>query len=576
MNVMKDLVCSSLRHFIVLSGIFSLVGCTLETKLFKGTQASSAPTLSIAGPAITSGDSSTNFVYTINYSNVSTVTLADADITLSGTDSAGCSAVVSGSGATTRTVTVTGCTGDGTVNISVAANSATDSKGNQTSAVGPSSNANARNSFIATFDTTKAGTSANNQVKLPFAQWWPLNVTINWGDGTAVTTINEGSWVDDGREIHTYATPGVYDIKIRGLITSMKMDDAGDGLKILDVKQWGPNVWATMEMMFSGCENLQISAPDAPNLTVATNLVAMFAGATVFNSDISHWNVSHVIDMQSMFQEARAFNKPLGAWDVSSVMDFSSMFADADSFNQDISAWDTSSVTDMSYMFYDARDFNQPIGSWNTLNVTNMSSMFGSTTSFNQPIGNWVTSNVTNMSSMFRTSLAFNQPINASTGGRWDTSKVTTMMGMFEGAAAFNQDIADWDTSSVTSLREMFRNNLIFNRSIANWKTGSVTDMSSMFAGAIAFNKPIHTQAGGIWNTSSVTNMSLMFSGATVFNQNIASWNTASVTSMDDMFSQAINFNQNLSSWNVGSVATYNNYDSGAAAWSPANKPPLP
>ncbi|MFS4461166.1 BspA family leucine-rich repeat surface protein [Bdellovibrio sp. HCB2-146] len=557
-------------------GILNLLACTLETKLFKGTQASSTPTLSITGPAIASGDSTANFVYTVHYSDVSTVTLADADITLGGTDSAGCSAVVTGTGTATRTVTVTGCTGDGTVNISVAANSATDSKGAPTSAVGPSANANARNSFIATFDTTKAGTSANNQVSLAFAQWWALNVTIDWGDGTAVTTINEASWVNDGREIHTYATPGVYDIKIRGTITSMKINDAGDGLKIVDVKQWGPNVWATMEMMFAGCENVQISAPDAPNLTVATNLVAMFSGAKAFNGDIAHWDTSHVTDMQSMFQGATAFNKPLSGWDVSSVTDFSSMFADADSFNQDINSWDTSSVTDMSYMFYDARDFNQPLGSWNTSNVTNMNSMFSSTTSFNQPIGNWVTSSVTNMSSMFRTSLAFNQPINASTGGRWDTSNVTTMMGMFEGAAAFNQDIGDWDTSSVTSLREMFRNNLIFNGSLANWKTGNVTDMSSMFAGATAFNKPIHTQAGGIWNTSSVTNMSLMFAGATLFNQNIASWNTASVTNMDDMFSQAITFNQDLSSWNVGSVVTYINYDSGAAAWDPANKPPLP
>lgn len=77
--------------------------------------------------------------------NTATITLASGDITIGGTDAAGCSvSSITGSGLT-RTVTVNGCTGTGTVNISLAANTAQSTTGDNAPTAGPSTSYNVDN-----------------------------------------------------------------------------------------------------------------------------------------------------------------------------------------------------------------------------------------------------------------------------------------------------------------------------------------------------------------------------------------------------------------------------------------------
>src|SRR5204863_1799195 len=76
--------------------------------------------------------------YTITYAGADTVTLAPGDVTLNATGTATGTVSVSGTGTAARTVTISSITGEGTLGISLAANTASDLAGNQAAAAGPS------------------------------------------------------------------------------------------------------------------------------------------------------------------------------------------------------------------------------------------------------------------------------------------------------------------------------------------------------------------------------------------------------------------------------------------------------
>lgn len=189
-------------------------------------------------------------------------------------------------------------------------------------------------------------------------------------------------------------------------------------------------------------------------------------------------------------------------WCTGSVTDMSNAFRNS-IFNEDISGWDVSNVTNMNYMFEQATNFNQDIGSWDVGNVTSMQWMFagrdpktgGSATTFNQNIGSWDVSKVTDMRNMFYLNTAFNQNI-----GNWNTGSVTTMQYMFNNASTFDQDISSWNTGNVTSMVWMFGYATAFNQDIGNWNVSKVTTLSSAFRNATAFNQDLSS-----WNAAALT-----------------------------------------------------------------------
>jgi surface protein len=108
------------------------------------------------------------------------------------------------------------------------------------------------------------------------------------------------------------------------------------------------------------------------------------------------------------------------------VYDFYSLFMGS-VFNDDISDWNVENVTSMSHMFEGNTFFNQDISNWKVGNVTNMNSMFEST-NFNQDIRKWDVRNVVNMRFMFKDS-SFKQDISG-----WDVRKVVNFTDMFKGS----------------------------------------------------------------------------------------------------------------------------------------------
>ena len=308
---------------------------------------------------------------------------------------------------------------------------------------------------------------------------------IDWGDGTVIQNLSNGTYS------HTYSTIGTYTIRIGGI----RLFDAytnNNNRKLLEVSQWGDSTWSTFKNIFRDAVNIKSTATDSPN-------------------------IEYVEDMSYAFYKAGFFDPYVNDWKVGNVKNMLGTFWDASSFRHSTSNWDTRNVTNMALMFRNTT-FNSDISSWDVSNVTNMSSMF-SYSIFNQDISSWDVSNVTNMSNMFSFS-PFNKDISP-----WNVSNVTNMVYLFY-QTPFNQDISSWDVSNVTNMQGIFRASF-FNKSLNGWDVSNVTNMSYMFYQNYQFNKDVSTL-----NMSNVKSMLYMLSYATSFNQDISSWDLSSVIDM--------------------------------------------
>jgi surface protein len=76
----------------------------------------------------------------------------------------------------------------------------------------------------------------------------------------------------------------------------------------------------------------------------------LFNGSTIFNGNVSDWDVSKVIYMQSLFR-LTTFNGDISSWDVSSVNNMQIMFHNTTIFSQNISNWRPPSGCNFSGMF---------------------------------------------------------------------------------------------------------------------------------------------------------------------------------------------------------------------------------
>jgi hypothetical protein len=97
------------------------------------------PTVAISAPSLTVANSGSGPVtYTVTYAGADIVTLAQGNVALNTTGTASGTVTVSGTGTGSRTVTISNITGIGTLGISIAANTASDTAGNIALAAGPS------------------------------------------------------------------------------------------------------------------------------------------------------------------------------------------------------------------------------------------------------------------------------------------------------------------------------------------------------------------------------------------------------------------------------------------------------
>lgn len=138
------------------------------------------PTIAIGAPSVAVTNSGP-VTYSVTYTDAAAVTLGDADIVLSNTGSATGVATVSGSGSS-RTVTFSSISGNGTLGFTIASGTATDTAGNASDAAGPSS----------TFDVDNTGPNLSiSAPSSPATSGGPISYTVSFTDADSVS-LNPG------------------------------------------------------------------------------------------------------------------------------------------------------------------------------------------------------------------------------------------------------------------------------------------------------------------------------------------------------------------------------------------------
>jgi hypothetical protein len=316
--------------------------------------------------------------------------------------------------------------------------------------------------FVSTWDTTQAG-SASDTIVLPMT----AGPTVDWGDGT-VNTSNT----------HTYASGGVYTVTIEGAVTTFRFNNGGDRLKITDVSNWGGfeiNNTAT----FFGCDNLYVSALDAPTISTA-NLTNTFRKCdSLADSNFNAWDVSGVTNISYVFEGCLNLNVYIDEWDVSGVLSMENLFSGSTGFTRSLNSWDTSSLTNLTTFSLNS-SFNGNISDWDVSGVTTMRYAFGSNSVFNQDLSAWVTTSLTAMDNIFFRATSYNQAMN-----NWDVSGVSNFQNVFSFASSFNQPIGNWDmASSATRVDYMLRDADAFDQDISSWVVTSITNLGNFMLSA--------------------------------------------------------------------------------------------
>jgi len=316
------------------------------------------------------------------------------------------------------------------------------------------------------------------------------DITIDWGDlsGIEITT--------DFSPSHTYAVAGDYDIIINGTISEWNHNNDISAKYLVDIKQWGNNVWYNLAQAFYGCINLVGTYTDVPNTTNVTSMRNMFRSCNNFNGNVL-FDTTSVTNMYGMFYNCSKFNKSVSNFDTTLVTDMRYMFYGCNIFNQSVSNFTTSLVTSMREMFERCYAFNQSVSSFNTSLVNNMFSMFNGCHVFNQSVSNFNTANVTDMKYMFNDCYAFNQSVS-----NFDTGKVTDMYQMFDNCTLFNQDISGWDISLMTNAGYMLRDTAFdtnnYNLLLVAWEGKTHNNNVAFHAGNAKYITGAPTTARGV------------------------------------------------------------------------------
>lgn len=174
-----------------------------------------------------------------------------------------------------------------------------------------------------------------NNATVSIANPTTTEITVDWGDGTRVTS-------DDATFTHTFTDGVAHSVKVG--IASVDLPTLTVSGGISAVTSWyggnQPSVKFGSESLSTQLASIPAQPPVGWN-----DAEYMFQNCPVFNQNLSGWDVSAITSFRGMFKNATAFNQNISIWDVSVATNMDEMFQGATSFNQDIVLWCVSGVT---------------------------------------------------------------------------------------------------------------------------------------------------------------------------------------------------------------------------------------
>ena len=262
------------------------------------------------------------------------------------------------------------------------------------------------------------------------------------------------------------------------------------------------------------------------------------------NMDIKKLNTEKVTHMEDMFHEVGAnltsFDLDLSHLDVSSVVDFRGMFNRTGKYSRTfilkgLDKWDMSSAIDLTAMFHEAG-----YSATQTFSIGNLE--------------NWNTSNVISTEAMFAKAGFSAEIFNIGNLGLWNVSRAENMMGMFNDAG---HNATSWFIGDLT-----------------NWDVSNVEDFYLFLGHAAQLATNVNIGDLSKWDMSSVIDAECMFHmfgySSTSFSLgDLSSWDTSNIQNMRRMFyytGYAANYKLNLTSWNVSKVTNHTEFNIGVTS----------
>lgn len=152
---------------------------------------------------------------------------------------------------------------------------------------------------------------------LPLIESGEYNFIVDWGDGFT----DEITEYNSPNAAHKYNVDNEYIVTVTGILSGWQFDNDiyQSKLQYIDTLEW-TGLYITTNAAFSGCSNYtgKIIAKGAPTITT-TDLSYSFADCSLFNGNISNWDIVNVENLDYMFSKAYSFDKILASWNVSSL-----------------------------------------------------------------------------------------------------------------------------------------------------------------------------------------------------------------------------------------------------------------